>query len=165
MHQPNIPARSKNRSLSSQHPSTSSNVAGANQIRQQQKVSQLPQHNLVPVWLKSLLTLQQVSTILFCSIFGLSSIVYGYTVYTQNEWKSKHGQLKRLQKQERQQGVMNENLKQEMAKTAEQPESGLVAPSPDKIVFIPRAPQRPTKSLPTPQSPQPIPASKLPVGY
>jgi hypothetical protein len=165
MHQPNIPPRSKNRSSSSKRQSTRSNVVGANQIQQQQKVRQLPQHNSAPVWLKSLLTLQQGSLVLFCSIFGLSSIVYGYTVYTQDTWKSQHGQLKRLQKQERQQGVMNENLKQEMAQTAEQPRSGFVAPTPDKIVFIPSASPRPTKSVPTAQSSQPTQSSKLPVGY
>ncbi|WP_310426883.1 hypothetical protein [Chamaesiphon sp. VAR_48_metabat_135_sub] len=165
MHQPNIPPRSKNRSSSSKRPSTSSKVLGVNQIQQQRKVTQLPQHNSDPVWLKSLLTLQQGSLVLFCSIFGLSSIVYGYTVYTQDMWKSQHSQLRRLQKQERQQGVMDENLKQQMAKTAEQPGSGFVAPSPDKIVFIPTAPPRPTKSIPAPPSPQPTPASQFPVGY
>jgi hypothetical protein len=165
MPQPNLHPR-KNRSSGSKRPPSRSNVVELNQIRQQQQVRQLPQHNSVPpVWLKSLLMLQQGSLVLFCSIFGLSSIVYGYTVYTQDTWKSQHGQLKRLQKQERQQGVMNENLKQQMAKIAEQPGSGLVATTPDKIVFIPSAPQRPNKSLPTPQSPQQTPASKLPVGY
>jgi hypothetical protein len=116
--------------------------------------------------LKSLQAVQRGSMAVFCSVFGLSAIVYGYTVYTQGSWKSQHSQLKRLQLQERQQAVMNENLKQQMAKTAEQPASGLVEPNPDRIVFIPSAPQRPTKPLPTTfQSPKPDRVSQLPFGY
>jgi hypothetical protein len=102
---------------------------------------------------------------IFCGLFGLSAIVYGYTVYTQDAWRNQHGQLRRLQVQERQQGVMNENLKQQMAQAAEQPESGLVAPSPDRIITIPIAPQRPAKSPATVSTPKPIQKSQLPSGY
>lgn len=135
---------------------------------QQQQVRQLPHNNSVPNWLKSLLAVQRVSLILFCSVLGLSAIVYGYTVYTQDAWTTQHGQLRRLQKQERQQGVMNENLKHNMAQVAEQPDSGLVSPSPERIVVVPKAPQRPpVKSLPTEPapSPSPTPSAKLPLGY
>jgi hypothetical protein len=144
-------------------PQTRSNVAGAK--HPQQPARRLPQNNSVPVWLKSLLTMQQGALAVFCSLFGLSTLTYGYSAYTQDLWKSQHGQLKRLQAQEHQQGVMNENLKQQMAQAAEQPESGLVAPNPDRIVVIPSAPQRPTKSPPTNSSPQSTQMSKLPLGY
>jgi hypothetical protein len=79
--------------------------------------------------------------------------------------QQQHGQLKRLQLQERQQGVMNENLKHQMAQMAEQPASGLVHPSPDLIVTIPSAPQRPAKSPDADRSAKPMPGSNLPVGY
>jgi hypothetical protein len=124
-----------------------------------------PQQHSVPVWLKSLLTIQQGSFAVFCSLLGLSAIVYGYTVYTQDLWRSQHGQLRRLQIQERQQGVMNENLKHLMAQAAEQPNSGLVAPNPERIVTIPSAPPRPAKSAATPSVVKPIPKSKLSLGY
>lgn len=135
--------------------------------QQQQQVRQLPHNNSVPGWLKSLLAVERVSLILFCSVLGLSSIVYGYTVYTQDAWKSQHGQLRRLQKQERQQGVMNENLKHQMAKEAENPNSGLVSPSPDLIVSVTKPPQRLVKSLATAPapSPAPTPSTKPPLGY
>ncbi len=156
---------SQNSSASTQ-PTTRATVVGTKHVRQQQQVRQLPQPDQsVPVWLKSLLTIQQGSMVLFCSTIGLSSIVYGCTVYTQDTWKDQYGQLKRLQTQERQQGVMNENLKQQMAQAAEQPDSGLIAPNPERMVFIPSAPQRPTKSIPIPQLRQPAPASKPPSGY
>ena len=144
---------------------TRSNVVDAKYSQSLQPARQIPQNNSVPIWLTSLLTMQQGALAVFCSIFGLSAIAYGYNAYTQDLWKSQHGQLKRLQAQEHQQGVMNENLKHQLAQAAEQPKSGLVAPNPDRIVVIPSAPQRPTKSPATSSSPRSIPASKLPLGY
>ena len=156
---------SDHRSSGSKRSQLRSNVVGTKHPRQQQQIGPIPQHQPIPVWLKSLVTMQKGASIVFASLFGLSAIVYGYTVYTQDAWRNQHGQLRRLQIQERQQGVMNENLKQQMAQAAEQPESGLVAPSPDRIVVIPSAPQRPTKSGSTPPSAKPIPKSKLSLGY
>jgi hypothetical protein len=126
------------------------------------QVSHLPSPTVTPVWLKSLLTMQKGATILFGIVFGLSSIVYGYTIQTQGAWRSQHGQLKRLQHQERQQTIINENIKQELAKTAADAKSGLVAPKPEQMVFIPSAPQRPIKPLS--QSPQTAPTA-IPSGY
>jgi hypothetical protein len=167
------PSSTKNRPVgaSSASKRRSTKKVGSIDVGQQQQVRQLPRNNSVPAWLKSLLAVQRVSLVLFCSVLGLSSIVYSYTVYTQDAWKISHGKLRRLQKQERQQGVMNENLKQEMAIVAEQPNSGLVSPSPTRIVVVPKAPQRPTKALatapsPSPSpSPSPTPSAKLPLGY
>jgi hypothetical protein len=132
---------------------------------QKHQVRQVTDRNSVPLWLKYLLTMQRGALAVFCGVFCLSAIGYGYTVYTQDLWKNQHGQLRRLQLQERQQAVMNENLKQEAAKKAEDPSSGLLAPNPERIVFIPSAPQRPAKSLPTHHTPQPMPTSKVPLGY
>lgn len=103
--------------------------------------------------------------IVCASVLGLSAIVYGYTVYTQSLWRSQHGQLERLQLQESQQAMMNEHLKQQMAKTAELPKSGLIAPNPDRMVFVPPAPQRPAKRLPTPHLSQADRSSQFPRGY
>jgi hypothetical protein len=118
-----------------------------------------------PAWLKSLLTIQRGTLILFISAIGLSGIIYGYTVHTQDLWKSQYQQLKRLRSQETQQAVMNENLKQELAISAQKPDSGLVAPSPDRSVFIPTAPLRPLKATTTPESNPSTLKSKLPTGY
>jgi hypothetical protein len=147
-------------------PSSSIETVGASTTVKQQ-VRQLPRNNTVPNWLKSLLVVQRGSLIVFCSILVLSSIAYVCTVYTQSAWKTQHGQLKRLQKHERQQGVMTENLKNQMAIVAEQPDSGLVSPSPDRVIIVPKAPQRPAKSLALAPAPAPAPTypSTLPLGY
>jgi hypothetical protein len=168
MYQPN-PHRHRDRSLGKSSTSsrlpTTSNVVELNNIRQKQQVKQLPRNNSIPAWLKSLLTIQKTAVVVASSVLGLSVILYAYTVYTQNSWQHQYGQLKRLQKQERQQGVMNENLKHKMAQWADIPGSGLVASSPERMVFIPSAAQRSTKAQPTSQLPKMSPISKLPLGY
>ena len=87
-------------------------------------------------------------------------------MHTQTTWRTQQDQLRRSQNQERQQGVMNEKLKQDLAKRAEAKESGLVAPKPEMAVFIHGAALRQPKLLPTTaQAPNPIPPSKIPSGY
>jgi hypothetical protein len=161
MFQPN-PPRQDDRSPATPRRRTRTNVVDLHHISQA-KVSQLPQP--LPPWLKSLLTIQRGTGILFGSVFGLSIIVYGYTVYTQDLWKHQHGQLQRLQTQERQQGVMDENLKHQLAEAADKPDSTLVPPTPKQLVFIPSAPLRPTKSVPITAQPKTAPAPKAPLGY
>lgn len=151
MNRPNLPPPI-DCSLSKPAPSRL-NVVGSNH---QQQVKHLPESNSVPVWLRSLLTIQHRALIVCASMLGLSALVYGYTAYTQSLWRSQYEQLQRLQLQESQQAMMNEHLKQQMAQAAQGSKSGLIAPNPDRMVFIPIAPQRPAKSLPTPHSSQPV---------
>ena len=160
MSQPNLPLP-HDRSTSEGRTSTRSNVVGLDRHR---RLRQLDLHS-IPVWLQSLLTLQRGATILFGLVFWLSAIGYGYTVYTQDIWKQQHGQLKRLQVQERQQGVMTENLKQQLAIAAEQPQNELLAPNPRQILFVPSEPSRPIKQLPAPSSAKISPKSSPPSGY
>jgi hypothetical protein len=136
------------------------------QPRQPRQVKPQPPKYLAPLWLKLLLALQKISLVLFVSVFGLSSIVYGYTMHNHTTWRSQQDRLRRWQNQERQQAVMNENLKQQLAQAAEVKNSGLVSPKPEQIIFIHSAPLRQSKPLPnsTP-SPQATPTSKLPLGY
>jgi hypothetical protein len=151
-------------SLASNPAPSKSTTTGVNHLQQQ--VRQLHTHDPAPVWLRSLLAAQKVSKILFGSVFGLSLVVYGYTMHTQTTWRTQQDQLRRWQNQERQQGLMNETLKQELAKIAESKASGLVAPKPEMAVFIHSAPSRQPKPLPAKaQAPKPLPASKTPSGY
>ena len=87
-------------------------------------------------------------------------------MHTQTTWRTLEDQLRRGHNQERQQGIMNENLKQELATTAASKASGLVDPKPQMAVFIPAAPLRQPKSLPAQaQTPTSPPVSKVPSGY
>jgi hypothetical protein len=124
-------------------------VPGANSGQHHDRIRQINYHRSIPAWLRSLLTLQRGARILFGLVFAASALGYGYTVYTQSVWKQQHRQLKQLQTQERQQGMMTENLKHQLAIAAEQPTNNLQSPDPKQIVFIPSAPLRPTRPLPT----------------
>ncbi len=148
MSQPKLPLPHV-RPSRSDRPPTKSNLAS---LERQQQVRQFPAQPPVPVWLKSLLTIHRGAKPIFGSIFGLSLLGYSYTVYTQDVWKQQHGQLKRLQSQERQQVVMTENLKHQLATTAERPDSQLVAPNPQQLLFVTSATPRPTKPLPIDRS-------------
>ena len=164
MSQSNVPSPD-DRHSASKHVPRELNPTKLDRTGQRQPVIKSLQQNSVPVWLQSLLKVQRGAQILFGGILGLSLIVYGYTVYTRDLWKQQHEQLTRLQNQERQQGVMNENLKHKLAIDAEQPLNGLENPDPQKIIFITGAPQRPAKSPSANLTPQPALESQQPMGY
>ena len=127
-------------------------------------VQTLPRPQTTPSWLKLLLVLQRTSSAFtFFLVIGLM-VVYGWTVYTQQRWGRAYSRMETLQKQERQIMAANEVIKNQMAKQAETPDSGLVLPEPGNTIFLTPAPQRPSV---TPEvnlpPPQPIPAR--PLGY
>ncbi len=133
--------------------------------RQAQQVRQLHQNVPTPPWLKSLLKIQEGARVIFAIVVGTIPIVYGYTVYTQDQWKNQHGQLNRLRAKEQQQIVMTENLKHQQAEAADRPNSGFVAPTPDRMVFVAPAPARPLKHRPQTPTPKPHPEIQTPQGY
>ena len=127
-------------------------------------VQTLPRPQTNPSWLKLLLVLQRTSSAFtFLLVVGLL-VVYGWTVYTQQRWGRAYNRMEALQKQERQMMAANEVIKNQMAKQAEVPDSGLVLPEPGNTIFLTPAPQRPpvTPEVNMPP-PQPIPAR--PLGY
>jgi hypothetical protein len=130
-----------------------------------QRVRSLDCQTSPPVWLRSLLTLQRGATLVFGIVFGLSAIGYGYTVYTQDVWKQQHGQLKRLQVQERQQGAITESIKHQLAIAADRPQNELIPPDPKQMLFVPSAPLRPLKPVPATSSAKTSSTSQPPSGY
>jgi hypothetical protein len=140
-------------------------VVELGRVRSEQQVRQLHRNVPVPAWLQSLLNLQKGAQVIFAVVLGTIPIVYGYTVYTQDLWKSQHGQLNRLKAREQQQIVVNENLKYQAAETAEHSKSGFVAPTPDRMVFVSPAPARPLKQRPQTPAANPNPELQTPQGY
>ncbi len=166
MYQPNSPRQDDDRPSAPVRRRTRTNVVELNHVSQvRSKVSQLPPPHSAPVWLRSLLTIERGAAALFVSVFGLSIVVYGYTVHTQNSWKQQYGKLNRIDLQERQQVVMDANLKHQMAEAAELDPKNFEAPDPKKVAFIPSVAPRPTKSDPKPTKFKVSPAPKLPLGY
>ncbi len=97
-----------------------------------------------------------------CGIAGLSLIAYGCVVYTQDQWKVNHRQLRKLQTQESQQAILNARLRDAEAQNAEKTQSGLVAPQPDQVLYVPANTQK-SVVMPVPiDQPAVLPG---PVGY
>jgi hypothetical protein len=67
-------------------------------------------------------------------------IAYGWTVYSQQLWGKSYRRLQNLQRHERQLTITNGVLKSKMAADAEQPNAGLVSPSPAGTIFLQIAP-------------------------
>ena len=63
--------------------------------------------------------------------------MYGWTVYTPRAWSQEFKKLRTLQSHERQLVSTNEMLKNQLAKQAEKPNSGLIRPNPNYNVFLP----------------------------
>lgn len=116
--------------------------------QKQPQVRELHRSTTVPPWLQSILKVQQGAKIVFITVVGAIPFVYGYTVYTQDLWKTQYGKLHRLHTREQQQLVMTENLKYQAAEAGDQPKSGLVPPTPDRMVFVTEEPSRPLKQRP-----------------
>lgn len=127
------------------------------------KVQKLPNGRKIPVWLRSLLIMQQSSSFItfFLVVFSLG--IYACTVYAQKQWSQEYRQLQKLQRHERQLTATNEMLKNQAAKDAQRSESGLIKPDVSLPIFLHPAPQR--QSLSRPPVNSPLDSSKLPIAY
>lgn len=127
----------------------------------------LPQTKSMPVWLVWLLSWQRFSSAIMFLLVGGTLAVYGGTVYTQQLWSKEYRKLETLQRQERQLTAAGEVLKNKLADQAEQPGTGMVAPTPSHTLFLEPTPQAAATTEATPPS---TPASEptlspTPMGY
>jgi hypothetical protein len=86
--------------------------------------------------------------------------VYGWTVYTPRALSQEFKKLRTLQSHERQLVSTNEMLKNQLAKQAEKPNSGLIRPNPNYNVFLPSS----QAMTPIIQKTSDNPSSKLMIG-
>ncbi|QQE64658.1 hypothetical protein GFS31_13390 [Leptolyngbya sp. BL0902] len=84
-----------------------------------------------------------VSSALALSLVGLTLVGYGTSVYLDRQLGQASRQLSQLQRSEQQIITANATLTRHMAQQAEQPEAGLLPPTPDQVIFLNPAPQRP----------------------
>ncbi len=105
--------------------------------------SQAPQ----PLWLRSLVTLQQASSVLAGAVVGITLSVYSLTAYREAAWTQEYATLEQLRTQEQQLRTANEVLKHQIAETAQQDDTGLVERQPLDMIFLrPAAPRPPVPS-------------------
>lgn len=121
-----------------------------------------PQPYPDPFWLKGLTALQQTSGVIAFVVGGLAIGFYASTVHAQQQWGRAYRNLENLQRQEAQLTSAHEMLRQQLAQEAELPQSGLVPPSPDTVLFLETATPRPA---PPPLPDPPVSGQSYPAGY
>lgn len=126
----------------------------------------LPRRETFPLWLRSLFVFHNLVSLVTFSSLAASLTIYGITVYTPGIWSKEYTKLRTLQRDERQLTATNESLKNQLAKQAEKPETGLVDPSSNNApLFIPAQPVPQVKTRPTPSKTSEIIVKSTPLGY
>lgn len=111
-----------------------------NKPRHHQKaIPVMPDGTKVPVWLMRWNSLHRHTSVITFLLVSATLIVYGWTVYSQHLWSRSYKELQELQRDERQLTKHDETIKNQMAQEAQKPHSGLVSPTPSKIIFVPEA--------------------------
>lgn len=96
----------------------------------------------IPAWLNAGIWLQRSSTVVTFFLAGAALFVYGGTVYSQQLWSREYRKLEILERKERQLTAAGEVLKNKLAEGAENPDTGLVSPTPENNLFLVPSPQR-----------------------
>ncbi|MEG3862617.1 hypothetical protein [Microcoleus sp. herbarium12] len=99
----------------------------------------LPDRQWQPVWLRSLLQVQRASSALALLLLGGSLSLYGLTVYSEQRWSQEYQKLETLRLREQQLSAASEVLKHQLAKEAQNPETGLTPQNPADTIFLPPA--------------------------
>ncbi|MDZ8186204.1 MAG: hypothetical protein RMX96_15285 [Nostoc sp. ChiSLP02] len=103
----------------------------------------MPASGATPLWLLRFYAFHRCSAVLAFLLVATTLAVYGWTVYCQELWSQSYRRLQNLQRHERLLTTTNATLTNKMAQEAEQPTTGLVSPTPDKMIFLPPASSTP----------------------
>lgn len=132
-------------------------------------VKVLPNRQLKPLWLRSLLSLQRTSSVLTFLLLGCALTIYGSTVYDQQRWSEQYQKLETLRRNEQQLNSASVVLKHQIANTANDPATGLRPQQSGDMIFLVPAPERPAPTSVTAGNAQPQSAqksvTKIPLGY
>ncbi|MEG4228258.1 hypothetical protein QUA35_18635 [Microcoleus sp. N9_B2] len=101
----------------------------------------LPTRQQQPVWLRSLLQAQRASSVAAVMLLGGALSLYGLTVYGEQRWSQDYQTLETLRLQEQQLSAASEVLKHQLAKEAQNPETGLAPQNPGDTIFLQPAPE------------------------
>ena len=130
-------------------------------------VKRLPKTNSfpLPLWLRVLMTTQKLSiaatVLLTISVF----VIYGWTVYAQEQWNQQYKKLELLKRQERQLTNAAGSFDNEMLQSIQKKPGDLVRESPEKSIFLQAAPLRPKREVPSNVSELPKDKNNERLGY
>lgn len=118
-----------------------------------------------PLLLRFILFLQHSSSAIACALVGAVLLAYASTVYIQQQWSEEYRKLETLQREMRNLTAADAIMKDNLAQQAEQPDTGLVMPTPDNNIYLSPTPSQPPTATPPPPPPKKAAASNLPIGY
>jgi len=118
-------------------------------------VKVLPNSRFQPAWLRSLVQVQRASSVAVMLILGGALSIYGLTVYSEQRWSQEYQKLETLRLREQQLSAVSEVLKHQLAKEAENPETGLASQKPGEMIFLPPIPVGRSPQSATIPSPEP----------
>ncbi len=120
----------------------------------------------LPPKVQFLLLLQKGSSLLTFCLIGFALTAYAWTVYMPSLWSKEYQKLETLQRNERHLTTSNETLKNQLARKAERPESGLAQPHPSQALFLSRKPASADNQSQPLLDPKPLPlVSNSPIAY
>jgi len=130
-------------------------------------VKRLPRTNSfpLPLWLRLLITTQKLSIAATVSLTVSVFIIYGWTVYAQEQWNQQYKKLELLQRQERQLTNAAGSFDHEMLQSIQKKPGDLVRESPEKSIFLQAAPLRPKREVPSTVSEVPKNKNNESLGY
>jgi hypothetical protein len=91
-------------------------------------------------------------------------VTYGWAMYSQQQWGQEYRQLEKLRRNERQLTTNGEMMKNNIARTSDPKQYGLVPRSAAHIVVLPPAPARPPLPMRA-TGPDPNTKPITPIGY
>ncbi len=158
-----LPQRRRSKRPAANSRITQSRAAVSSTARQKvEKLNTAPLAN--PIWLSPLLFIQRSSDIVTFILVASTLSLYSWTVYTQQQWSQDYRKLENLQRDERHLTTTNAVIKDQLAKQAEKPATGLVSPQPANTIFLTPAPQRQVRTNPT-KTASSEQVAKNPLGY
>ncbi|MBD2441242.1 hypothetical protein [Nostoc sp. FACHB-110] len=143
-----------------------SKILQSNSLSESLNLPVVPTAEVLPMWLLRLHKIHRYSSVVTFLLVAAALVVYGWTVYSQELWSKEFRRLQDLQRNERQLTTTNAMLKNKMAEEAEKTTTGLVAPTPDRTIFLPSASSspNPVPAQTKPNSPK-LQSTSEPLGY
>jgi len=114
-------------------------------------VKRLPRTNSfpLPLWLRLLLTTQKISIAATVLLTIFVFVIYGWTVYAQDQWNQQYKKLEQLKRQERQLTNAEGSFDNDMLRSVQKKPGELVRERPEQSIFLQASPLRPKRELPS----------------
>ena len=96
----------------------------------------MPDRQWQPLWLRSLLRVERASCAAAVLLLGGALSLYGLTVYSEQQWSQEYQKLETLRLREQQLSAASEVLKHQLAKEAQNPDTGLAPQNPADTIFL-----------------------------